>query len=121
MHETKFSILWCAVQFLLRLGISPQMTGFQYAIYGICLGVTDDTRCLSVMNGIYPEVAQHYQTSVGAVESGIRTILDNVWEKEPERFEKEFGCPWTRRPTAGEFLVMAVYCLKRDLEKESEF
>lgn len=52
---------WRAVQLLRRLGISPKIAGFQYAVYGISLGSKKDRRCLSVINWIYPEIARHYQ------------------------------------------------------------
>lgn len=112
MSEDNSVDTWRAVQLLLCLEISPKTAGFQYAVYGIGLGVKEDVRCLSVMNWIYPEVARHYHVSANAVESGIRSMLAKAWKRNPTGFDRMFGCKCTERPTSGEFITLAVYYLK---------
>jgi len=113
MAEINDTAIWSVVTLLLRLGISPSLNGFQYSVRGICLGLQDDTRCLSVMNEIYPEIARHFRVSQSAVEHSMRSMLDTAWEKNPQCFQAEFGYAQPHRPTTGEFLVLAVYYLKR--------
>ena len=112
MSEDRCIDTWRAVHLLRRLGIPPKIAGFQYAVYGISIGIKDDRRCLSVMNWIYPEIARHYQVSAGAVESGIRSMLAKVWKENPTGFDRMFGCKCAERLTSGDFIILAVYYLK---------
>ncbi|MCD8020531.1 MAG: sporulation initiation factor Spo0A C-terminal domain-containing protein [Clostridiales bacterium] len=91
---------------LLRLGVTPRYVGFDYVIYAIRLSTENSQYLISVTKELYPEIAKCYRTSACSVERNIRTIITNIWKKNPELLSKIAGYPLEKQPTASEFIAI---------------
>lgn len=75
---------------LSAFGLSPKRIGYKYLqeCLEICLNLNNKNFiCFKV--DIYPQIAQSYQVSLGAVEKAIRSSLKEAFEKFPELYNNE--------------------------------
>lgn len=77
--------------FLHEIGISANLTGYQYIRYAL-LRIMDDPSVLYPMTrGLYPEIAAAYHTSAFAVEKAIRYAIEAAYlRQDPEILYKHF-------------------------------
>ena len=95
---------------LQELGITANYTGFFHASYSVLLAMENPQRLLLITKWLYPQVAQRYHTTAGAVERNIRTIILRVWRLNRETLEHIAGCSLTAKPTAAQFIsILSTY------------
>lgn len=87
-----------------RLGVTANYTGFFYASYSVLLAIENPQRLLLVTKWLYPEAAKHYQTTAGAIERSIRTVILRVWQANRETLEQLARRSLTKKPTVAEFI-----------------
>lgn len=102
---------------LLRLGLTPNYTGFFHIAYAVHLAVQRPERLRMVTKWLYPEVAKNYKTTWKCVERNIRTAAAIVWEAEPEQLAALAGHPLSRKPTVSEFLSLLAMHFLLDAEE----
>ncbi len=66
---------------LQRIGISPQLNGYDYSKYAIMLAIQEPNRTKRITNDLYPAVAQHFNVNYHNVERCIRTSIESAWLK----------------------------------------
>lgn len=96
---------------LLRLGATPNYTGFQYAADAIWLALQDQRRLLLITKELYPAVASRYHTSKFAVERDIRTVISVIWKANPQLLKKLARYEIPEKPSASQFLSMITAAL----------
>lgn len=97
---------------LLKMGARPDYAGFRYAVYALHLALEEEERLWSVTKRLYSETAEHYQITYGAVERGLRTLIDRMWRENRELITEELSYPFLKRPTVGEFFAVMIMNLE---------
>jgi len=93
---------------LYHLGSSGSYVGFYYVSYAVWLCVQCPERLLLVTKWLYPNVAAHYDTNWKAVERGIRTMINRIWQNDPRILTEVTGYPVKERPGPSQFLSILV-------------
>lgn len=89
---------------ILRMGATPRYVGFEYMIYAIQLALENSEYLLSITKELYPDVARHFNATIGSVERNIRTVIAAIWNRNPALLHKIAGYPLSKKPTVGEFI-----------------
>jgi two-component system response regulator (stage 0 sporulation protein A) len=97
---------------LLSLGVTANYTGFFHCAYAVSLVLRDWERLLYITKCLYPEVAEHFNTSPGAVERNIRTAASAAWSSNRSLLEEMAKHHLQTRPTASQFIaILASYLI----------
>lgn len=98
-----------AREILLELGAPESLTGYDYAVYSICLVAKDKDQIKTVVFGLYPLVGEHFNVSGGKVERTIRHLVEVVCERaDIQSLQYYFGNivkPQTGKVTNKEFIA----------------
>ena len=89
---------------LYQLGIIANCSGFFYVTFSVWLAVREPERLTLVTKWLYRDVAKHYGTNWGAVESGIRRVIAEVWATNPDLLSEWAGYELTSRPRPAHFI-----------------
>lgn len=89
---------------LTDMGITANYVGFHYIVDAVCMVVEDPQYLLLVTKKLYPEIASRYHTTWKAVERNIRTVIDIVWDNNPEYIMASMQRPVREKPTVSEFI-----------------
>ena len=92
------------------IGIPANVKGYTYLRKAIGLSVDDPNLLSSITKGLYPAIAERYNTTGSRVERGIRHAIDIAWSRgQLENMHDLFGYAATRektKPSNGEFIAM---------------
>lgn len=103
---------------LMEMGVKPKCIGHEYLKYAICLGLEDQRRVQHIGKEIYPQIAQHFQTTVYAVERSIRYSIERAWSVgNIERLNEVFGDVVSKekgKTTNEEFVANFVLYMKNE-------
>ena len=91
-----------------RLGIKPNLKGYQYLKTAVELCVKDREELDGITKRLYPSIARKHKTSTDKVEHAIRHAITSAWERgNRETQERIFGyhAGDGKRPTNSEFIV----------------
>lgn len=98
---------------LYRLGITANYVGFFHTAYAVLLAARQPERLLLVTKWLYPDVADHYQTTWKAVERNIRTVTAVVWRSRKELLCQLAQGELAAKPRSAQFLSILVNSLHR--------
>jgi hypothetical protein len=101
---------------LKELGIPAHFKGFNFLRYGIKL-VYQDEKYLAVTKLLYPEIANHFNSTYGKVERGIRYAIEISWGKH--RFHPFYEY-YQVKPTNAQFVADLVDHFKLEDEVNVE-
>ena len=93
---------------LTRLGIKPNLKGYQYLKTAVELCLEDREELDGVTKRLYPSIAKKHKTSADKVEHAIRHAIGSSWERGAlEEQTRLFGyhSKEGKRPTNSEFIV----------------
>lgn len=85
----------------LSLGISPSLKGFNFIKDALLLSFENPELLEYITKGLYPTIAEHYNTTSSRVERGIRHAVDVAYDAQTPTFVAYF----TSRPTNSCFLA----------------
>jgi len=91
---------------LYSLGLTANYVGFSYLSYAVLLAAEDSSRLLAVTKRLYPQVAREYGISWKAVEKGIRSAVDRIWEIQTPALCRITYPSLMKKPTAACFIAM---------------
>lgn len=104
---------------LKKLGIWPNLSGYQYLLKGFELIRENSDYLQCVTKRLYPDIGKAYKARWPSVERAIRTCVINCWERGNRDFLNEMaGYPLRERPTVSEFFSIAWVYLCREEQKE---
>ena len=96
------------------LGVTANYSGFFYAAYAVLLSLEDQGRLLLVTTRLYPEVAEHYETTASCVERNIRTVASLAWVRNAAMLQQIARDRLWEKPTASEFIaILTAYFLRQ--------
>lgn len=100
---------------LVQMGISPDMKGFGYILEGVLLAIADSTLLHQVTGGLYPAIAEAFQTKSVNVERAIRHAISSAWREAEHTafasiFEVNSNC--CQKPTNSEFIGHLAECYR---------
>lgn len=101
---------------LVRLGIKPNLKGYQYLRTAIRLCMKDKEELDGITKRLYPAVARKHGTNPDKVEHAIRHAIHRAWENgKAEEQGAVFGyCAKDgKRPTNSEFIVQMLEYLEK--------
>ena len=104
------------------LGISANLKGYRYMVYGIEL-MTKDTELMDSTMLLYEIIAKAFNTSARQAERSIRQAIEKGWKRaDADLVKKVFGSSVSAnklKPTNSEFLVtVADYVLMKGGDEE---
>ena len=91
-----------------RIGIPANVKGYTYLRKAIELSVNDSKLLSSMTKGLYPAIAERYNTTGSRVERGIRHAIDIAWSRgQLENMYDLFGYATRKKtkPSNGEFIA----------------
>lgn len=92
-----------------ELGIPSGLLGYAYLAHGIAMVLEDRNMIRSITRGIYPAVAQKFNSTPSRVERAIRNAIETAWVRAPVKVQDVyFGnsvSPEMGRPTNREFIA----------------
>lgn len=100
-----------AGQLLIRLGVTENYKGFQYAAYAICICAEEQDRLLLVTKRLYPDVAKRFGTTWPAVERDLRTVIDVAWKHNSGLLTYLSQSTLEKKPPCARFLSILSRCL----------
>ena len=93
-------------ELLLCLGVTQNYKGYGQTACAVELCQKEPERLQLVTKWVYPEVAEQYGTSWGAVERNIRTVRGVIWERNRDLL-KELACfPLPEKPRPAQLLAI---------------
>lgn len=100
--------------FLLNVGITPNLSGFQYLRYGIWMGIVSPDMLSGVTKVLYPEIARNFSTTGSKVERAISHAIAKMWKTgRGDIYCRVMGCPpLEKKPTNSHFISSAVEYFK---------
>lgn len=96
---------------LIRIGIRPNLKGYQYLRTAVKLGMKDREELDGITKRLYPSVARKHKTTPDKVEHAIRHAVETSWIKGNEEEQKAvFGycSSEEKRPTNSEFIMRVI-------------
>ena len=106
-------------ELLKKLGIWPNLNGYQYLLKGFELIQENSDYLQCVTKRLYPDIGKVYKAKWPSVERAIRTCVISCCERGNRDFLNEMaGYPLRERPTVSEFFSIAWVYLCREEQKE---
>ena len=107
-------------ELLKKLGIWPNLNGYQYLLKGFELIQENSDYLQCVTKRLYPDIGKVYKAKWPSVERAIRTCVISCWERGNRDFLNEMaGYPLRERPTVSEFFSITwMYLCREGLEEE---
>ena len=100
-----------AAAFLRELGVPASLSGYRYLKEAIDQAVADQSLVHRLTTGLYPAVAEKFQTTPSRVERAMRHSIETAWTQgDLETLHKRFGYTVAANkghPTVGEFVALA--------------
>lgn len=96
---------------LIRIGIRPNLKGYQYLRTAVKLGMKDREELDGITKRLYPSVARKHKTTSDKVEHAIRHAVEAAWIKGNEEEQKAvlgYCCREGKRPTNSEFIMRVI-------------
>ena len=97
---------------LYSLGLSPNYKGFLCLSAAIDIAMQAPDQLLLVTKWLYPRVAVRQKTSWKAVERNIRTAIQVIWDRDPQRLQRLTSFPLSEKPSAAQFISILVFYLQ---------
>lgn len=92
------------------IGIPPHIKGYQFLRDGVKCVVDDPSIINSITRGLYPNIAQKYDTTASKVERAIRHAIEVAWSRgKIDNINNLFGVKIysaNEKPTNGEFIAL---------------
>lgn len=94
----------------LQIGIPANKLGYRFLREAVWLVLKEPSLQHKLMHGLYPQVAEHFHTSVYCVEHSMRCAITTAWSRgRPELVEKLLGRGVStayEKPTNGELIAL---------------
>ena len=94
---------------MVDIGVPAHIKGYRYLVWAVQLAVKDETMIDAITFGLYPAVAEQFDTSSSKVERAIRHAIEVAWDRgDLDTLQKYFGntiCRSKGKPTNGEFIA----------------
>ena len=81
MDEIELKYTNVVSEILITLGVFPKYAGFSYLKNGILYAIKYPEAVNNLSKDFYPKVATLCNTSVGKLQSGIRNVLDVIYDR----------------------------------------
>lgn len=97
-----------AADLLVRIGMRPNLKGYQFLRTALKLCLKDKEELDGITKRLYPSVAKKHATTAGKVEHDIRHAIEVCWAKGNEREQRMvfgYGFGEGKRPTNSEFIM----------------
>ena len=91
---------------LMKLGVTPNYTGFFQTAFALKLIRQDPDVLQMVTKSLYPAVARQFGTNWKAVERNIRSTALMAWHRNPELVNYLAGYPLPDRPKPAQFMAI---------------
>ena len=107
-------------ELLKKLGIWPNLNGYQYLLKGFELIRENSDYLQCVTKRLYPDIGKVYKAKWPSVERAIRTCVISCWERGNRDFlDQMVGYHLRDRPTVSEFFSITwMYLCREGLEEE---
>lgn len=106
-------------QLLRHLGIRQNYRGYYYTLDSLAAVLEDPMMLTCITKVLYPVIAKRYGRTAAAIEHGIRTVINQVWEEgNRDLLQKLSGCQLLHRPSNAEFLAILADYVRTSIRME---
>ena len=103
---------------LMDSGASPDYAGYHYLVKALSMGMENVSVLDKVTTILYPTVAQQCGVSPMAVERGIRTLINVMWQRsDPETIRALMGSYSQLAPGNGRFISVVSRRLQMEYKR----
>lgn len=107
-------------EILLRIGITPNLKGFNYIIQAVKLLHENEDKYSYITKSLYPEIAKMNHSSYQKVERCIRHAITKAINQDYGDIEKELGTsPYKIKMTNSEFLYLLLRKVRNNENNKS--
>ncbi len=111
------------LDYLIAIGISPKLTGFEYLRLAIKLVIKDKSYLSNITKKLYPEISTIMFASPASIERSIRHSVEVACNtKGLLGLNELFGCviyKGDRKPTNSEIIALIAEKIEMDMRKEA--
>lgn len=107
-------------EFLCKLGIPVNATGYTYAKEAVEMVINDITALSGITKIIYPAVADKYSTTVSRVERSIRHTIEILAAKNNTELWRRLFLNSNNKPTNGEFIGVVADAIRLKIKNSNE-
>ena len=104
-----------AGKIILSAGIPVNYSAYDYFCLAVCMVAEDQNRLSLLTKSVYPDIAKMRGCSAANVQRNMHTALTAAWTKRHDSLQQLYfrlsGRTFSRRPTPGEFIGLAVMIL----------
>ena len=92
---------------LIRIGATPEYTGYKYLLHGLMMAMQDDSILNKVTTVMYPAIGRQFNTGATNVERSIRTVIAAIWcEADPQELKEIMGRSYAVQPGNAKFIAI---------------
>ncbi len=103
---------------LMDSGASPDYAGYKYLVKALSMGMENTSVLDKVTTILYPTVARQCGVSAMAVERGIRTLINVMWQRsDPETIRVLMGNYAQLAPGNGRFISVVSRRLQMEYKR----
>ena len=106
----KPNLCTCVTEVLHIIGVPAHIKGYNYVREAIIIAVNDMQILNCITKGMYPQIAEKFNTTPSRVERAIRHAVEVAWDRgDLETLQKFFGntiCGLKGKPTNSEFMAL---------------
>ena len=104
-------------KWLNAIGIKRHLKGFDYFAEAVRISLDDASLLYEITKGMYPRIADKYDTTAECVERSMRHAICSAWKDEKCNIRNMFAY----KPTNGTFIRYVTYrFMASDAEKASD-
>ena len=107
---------------MIKLGLPAHMMGTVILRTAVMLALDTPELVFSLMHGLYPKLAEQFDSTVSCIEHDLRSMITAAWERGTLREAASVLGPAIRRgkPTNGEMIALLTERVKFDLLNDIE-
>lgn len=103
---------------LVYLGVTMRYKGYGQTICAVEIALGDPESLTLVSKRLYPDVGKSFGVSWRVAERNIRTVVDVIWELNPDGLSHIAGHKLRRKPTASDFISILVNDVKNHCDAD---
>ena len=108
-------------EFLMEVGAQPHLIGYKYMVFAITQAIQDPNIMDNMIYGLYPLIAQKFDTTPTKAESGIRHLIEKTWDRGSyaalEKYYHDVLSVNQSKPSNSQFIAIAARVIRLRMKK----
>lgn len=108
-------------EFLMEVGVQPHLIGYRYVVFAIMYALQKPNIIDNITCGLYPLIAQKFDTTPTKAESGIRHLIEKTWDRGSyaalEKYYHDVLSVNQSKPSNSQFIAIAARAIRLRMKK----